>query len=205
MKTTIKELYEKKPCRESSVKFLNNIFDLNLSENDNIVKQFNSLTEEQKNKEITILDILNSNGVKDAYWALKTQDYKDYCLILADVAESVLYIFETNYPDDNRPHQAIKNIRMYKDDQISLRELQAAAVAAVAASAAASSAFSSSSFSSSFAAAASADSTASFSSSFAAAASAAASAASAADSTTSTEQWTKNEQIMRKYLEEVKK
>jgi len=35
------------------------------------------------NKEISILEILNHNGVKDAYWALRTQDYRDFCLILA--------------------------------------------------------------------------------------------------------------------------
>lgn len=133
MKTTIKELYKVRPCCESSAKFLNKTFNLNLAEDDNITSQFNSLTEEQKNKEITILDILNRNGVKDAYWALKTQDYKDYCLILADVAESVLYIFEAEYPSDNRPRKAIEAIRKYKNEEISLEELKAAAYAAYAA------------------------------------------------------------------------
>ena len=82
------------------------------------------------NTEVSILQILEINGVKDAFWALRTQKYKSYCLILADVAESVLHIFEKEYPNDNRPRRAIQAIRDYKAGKISKEELEDAAYAA---------------------------------------------------------------------------
>lgn len=38
---------------------------------------------------ITLLQILDSNGVNYAYWALRCWDYKEYCSLLAKVAEAV--------------------------------------------------------------------------------------------------------------------
>ena len=89
--------------------------------------------EKDMDKEVTILEILNHNGVKDAFWALRTQEYKDYCLILADVAESVLHIFEEKYPNDKRPRKAINAIRRWHSGEITGEELITAADAAYAA------------------------------------------------------------------------
>ena len=98
--------------------------------------------------EVPIMKILEINGVEDAFWALRTQKYEDYCLVLADVAESILHIFEEIHPDDNRPRLAIQAIREYKEGEISKEELEdiadeafAAAHAAVDARATAHSAF----------------------------------------------------------------
>jgi len=74
--------------------------------------------------EVSILQILESNGVQDAFWALKTQDYKDYCLILADIAESVLHIFESKCHGDGRVKKGIQAIRDYKEGRISKEELK---------------------------------------------------------------------------------
>ena len=82
---------------------------------------------------VSILEILNTNGVEDAFWALRTQKYEDYCLILADVAESVLHIYENKYPTDERPRLAIQGIRDYKAGLISIKELIKLAAAAYAA------------------------------------------------------------------------
>ena len=75
------------------------------------------------NTEVSILQILNSNGISCAIWALRTQKYKDYCLFLADVAESVLHIFENEYPDDKRPRKCIDGIRLWCDGKITDDEL----------------------------------------------------------------------------------
>ena len=76
---------------------------------------FNKLTSnigtDDLNTEVSILEVLNSNGIIDAVWILKTQKYKDVCLFNADVAESVLHIFEDEYPGDNGPRKAIEGIR----------------------------------------------------------------------------------------------
>ena len=148
--------------------------------------------------EVSILEILDCNGVKDAFWALRTQKYEDYCLILADVAESVLHIYENKYPTDERPRLAIQGIRDYKAGLISIKELIKLAAAAYAAADAANAVYD--------AAAAAADAANAY-----AAADAAADAADAVydaaatanannDDAAYAAQWKKNEEILRKHL-----
>ena len=119
MKTTFRKIESFSPCKVG----WNKLMELN--------------PEKDMDREITILEILNHNGVRDAFWALRTQDYKDYCLILADVAESVLHIFEEKYPKDKRPREAIDAIRLWADEKITNQELACSAAAAYAAAAAA--------------------------------------------------------------------
>lgn len=73
--------------------------------------------------EVTILQILEINGVEDAYWALRTQEYKDYCLILAHVAESVLHFYENEYTN-LAPRKAIEGIRLFQKGEITREELK---------------------------------------------------------------------------------
>ncbi len=86
---------------------------------------------------IDFMTILEAVGIVDAIWCLRTQDYKDYCLFLADVAESVLPIFEAEYPDDKRPRQAIDGIRAWHNGDIDREQLYILSDAAFAAAAAA--------------------------------------------------------------------
>lgn len=88
-------------------------------------------------KEINLMDILRSNGIRDAVWALRCFDYMDWCLFACEVAESVLPIFEKKYPKDDRPRKALQAIRDYKAGKITKQDLSAAYDAAYAASAAA--------------------------------------------------------------------
>lgn len=81
-------------------------------------------------KEIDLMDILKSNGIKDAVWALRCFEYRNYCLFLADIAESVLPIFEKKYPKDDRPGKAIQAIRDYKDGKITKQNLKEIAISA---------------------------------------------------------------------------
>lgn len=88
-----------------------------------------------------ITDILDSNGLDDAVWCLRCFEYKDYCLFLADVAESVLHIYEENNAS-KAPRDAINAIRDYHAGKISKGDLDAAVSAAYAVSDAAAAAVS---------------------------------------------------------------
>jgi hypothetical protein len=185
MKTTFREIKNFSPCKKGWIKLM----ELN-PEND-------------MDKEITILEILNHNGVKDAFWALRTQDYRDYCLILADIAESVLHIFEEKYPEDKRPREAIDAIRLWSDKKITNQKLacSAAAAAAAASNAAAYAADYNAAYNVAYAAAynaAYAAANAASNAAYAAAYDAVYDAAPAADAT----QWVKNEEILRKHLQQ---
>lgn len=72
---------------------------------------------------ITIMQILESNGIEDAVWALCCFDYKDYCLFLADVAESVLSFYEKDN-SNKAPRLAINGIRDFHAGKITKKELK---------------------------------------------------------------------------------
>ena len=79
-----------------------------------------------KDTEINILTILESNGLDDAVWALeatKEESDKTRCLIACDFAESVLHIFESKRPNDDRPRKAIEAARKFANGEISESEL----------------------------------------------------------------------------------
>ena len=113
MKTTFKKIKSFEPCREGWQKLI-------------AYYSPNSLDEE-----ISIREILISNGVKDAVWALcAVNDQDKVRLFRADVAESVLHIFEKECPEDDRPRKAIEAIRKFVQKEISKEELKSAAYAA---------------------------------------------------------------------------
>jgi hypothetical protein len=69
------------------------------------------------------MQILESNGIKDAVWVLRCFDYKNQCLFLADLAESVLHIYEAEN-DNQAPRLAINGIREYHAGKITEKELK---------------------------------------------------------------------------------
>ncbi len=83
---------------------------------------------ESDNEPLSFREILDHLGIEDALWCLRVLDYKDYCLFNADLAELVLPIFESKFPDDNRPRFAIESIRKYHYGDIDREALKAAAV-----------------------------------------------------------------------------
>ena len=85
-----------------------------------------------KDTPITLLQILNTNGLDDALWALRTcDDAEKFSRLLAcDYAEHVLHIFEDEYPDDDRPRKAIGISRRYAMGEATEEELAAARAAA---------------------------------------------------------------------------
>ena len=70
---------------------------------------------------ITFSTIIESNGLDDALWCLKTicpEHDKEVRLFAADCAESVLHIYEGAYPDDDRPRKAIEAARTLANSEI---------------------------------------------------------------------------------------
>jgi hypothetical protein len=110
MKTTYEKIKSFNPCSDGWRKLLEN-----------------TNPELDMAKEIDLMDILKSNGIKDAVWVLRCWDYTDWCLFICEVAESVLPIFEKKYPKDERPRKALQAIRDYKTGTISRQDLRVAA------------------------------------------------------------------------------
>ncbi len=73
--------------------------------------------------EFELIEVLNSNNIEDAVWCLKCFNYLDYCLFLADIAESVLHIYESKN-DSKAPRKAIQGTRDYKAGKITKEELK---------------------------------------------------------------------------------
>ena len=81
---------------------------------------------------IDLKDILEQLGVSDAIWSLRSIEGKDkeIRLFACDCAESVLHIFEEQYPNDNRPRNAIEVSRKFANGEATIEELDAAREAA---------------------------------------------------------------------------
>jgi len=88
---------------------------------------------------LDLLTILESNGVDDCLWAFQCTDDNEsiYRHMAADFAESVLHIYESDYPNDNRPRLAIQDARDFADGKIDDAACAAARDAASAAASAA--------------------------------------------------------------------
>lgn len=71
--------------------------------------------------------ILDSNGIRDAVWALQLFEYVDYCWFLADIAESVLPLFEKEHKNDDSIRKLIQLIRNYHAGEVLEAELEIAA------------------------------------------------------------------------------
>ena len=70
---------------------------------------------------INLLTILEHNGVNDCLWSLcATEENCDQIarLMAADFAESVLPLYESRYPNDNRPRDAIVAARQFARGEI---------------------------------------------------------------------------------------
>jgi len=83
---------------------------------------------------ITLLQILDINGLDDALWALRACDNveKFSRLLACDYAEHVLPIYEAVCPDDNRLRETIKVSRRYARGEATDAELSDAYIDAEA-------------------------------------------------------------------------
>ena len=116
--TTLNELKKHNPCAGGYKKLLKHIG-----------------ADYPADKPIDLRTILKSNGFDDTIWVLRAAmpvaDRDRIARLFAcDCAESVLHIYEEEYPDDNRPRNAIEVARRYALGQATEEELQAARNAA---------------------------------------------------------------------------
>ena len=123
MKTTLNEIFKHDPCGQGSKSEGWGLLLKNLGKS------------KPDDEPLDLMEILESNGVDDATWALRCFKYRDCCLFLADIAESVLPIFEKQHPDDNRPRLAIKGIRDFHEKKITKDELNSLRIAVYSAAA----------------------------------------------------------------------
>ena len=93
-----------------------------------------------KRKSISLKNLLDMDiSDADKVWAfsyLSFVDDRDKRLFACACAENVLHIYESRYPGDNRPGQAIEVARRYANGEATIEELRAAWAASAAASAA---------------------------------------------------------------------
>ena len=101
-----------------------------------LAKHLGGVEEYGAKKEINLLTILESNGFDDAVWCLRaTVQYSDVVkrLIACDFAETVLHIFESKRPGDDRPRKAIEAARGFAAGKVNMEDMQKARAAAAAA------------------------------------------------------------------------
>ena len=97
-----------------------------------------------KNTPIPLTEIVRSNGIADAFWVLDhgcpeieaSVKQRLAVTFACDVAERVLGLFESIYPDDDRPSKAIATARDWLACREGPEQEHAAALAADAADAA---------------------------------------------------------------------
>jgi len=195
MKTTFAKILEQSPCGQKK------------DSNEGWDKLISYWKPSDLSKQITIRQILESNGIKDAVWAMAAvDDQKKVMLFCADVAESVLHIFEKEHPNDDRARKCIDGVRRFAKDEITQSEFNEFKDAASSAAAASASSVSYSSFFAYLASSATSfvssayDSASAAAATSAASASAAYSAASAAYSAAYSDKWEEIEEILLKYI-----
>jgi hypothetical protein len=118
MKTTLNKIYSHNPCECGWKKLINY---LGKSDPDD--------------EPLKIKTILESNGIKDAIWALRAVDGHDreIRLFACWCACQSLDIFESQYFNDIRPRKAIETAACFSEGLCSIDELAAARAAAEAA------------------------------------------------------------------------
>jgi hypothetical protein len=74
------------------------------------------------NSEITLIEVLDRAGIYCAMKALMCWPYEDYCLLLANIAESVLHLSEEVNPDNKTPKLTIQAVRDWHAGKITSTE-----------------------------------------------------------------------------------
>ncbi len=129
MHTTLSKIREQLPCEDGYIKLCKNLGG---------VRKYGAETP------LKFSRIIESNGVEDAIWCLRTicpKHEKEVRLFAADAAESVLHLYEEKYPDEEGPRKATQAARDFAEGRITIEDLCTAYAAADAAYAAADAAY----------------------------------------------------------------
>ena len=111
--TTFKQLLDANPCRDRYQR---------------LARRLGGIKHYGKNTPISLLQILDSNGLDDALWAFRavsiTPEFDRFSrLLVCDLAEHVLPSYEAKYPGDTRPRHAIETARRYANGEATAAEL----------------------------------------------------------------------------------
>ncbi len=121
MHTTLSKIREQSPCEDGYIKLCKNLGG---------VRKYGAETP------LKFSRIIESNGVEDAIWCLRTicpKHEKEVRLFAADVAESVLHLYEEKYPGEDGPRKATQAARDFAEGRITIEDLCTAYAAAAAA------------------------------------------------------------------------
>ena len=97
--TTLKEIRKHNPCPEGWKTLLRGLGTTDLD------------------TKVTLLEILEINGVKDAFWALEIFKFKDYYMLIVNILKSIKHLMT-----DKRSIAVIKGIEDYYTGKISKKE-----------------------------------------------------------------------------------
>ena len=193
IKLTLSDIRKRRPCKDGWRKLL---------------KSLNKTKADET--EVTFSYIAENNDVFDALWCLRCIDTKKHrkeiSYLCADMAQSVLHIYEKEYPDDKRPRDCIQAVRDFADGKINKQELvekrkaYAAAAAAYAAAFFATSAAAFATYAAAVAADAAADATYAADAADVSDASASVAASAATAATARAAEHKKQIQLIKKYL-----
>ena len=117
--TTLNAIRERSPCEDGWEKLLKHLG-----------------KKKADDEPLAFSTILESNGLDDALWCLRSLPEKYHgriWLMACDFAERVLHIYEKRYSGDKRPRVAIETSRRYALGNATQEELAAARAAAGAA------------------------------------------------------------------------
>ena len=82
---------------------------------------------EADDEPLSFQTILESNGLDDAIWCLRTHsDDTKVRLFNCDIAGHVLHIYQAQFPNDDRPEKAIAASRAFARGEVDNNELSAA-------------------------------------------------------------------------------
>lgn len=123
--TTIEKVYSHRPCSDWFAELILNILWVSADPESPIKTQIELLTQEQRTVSITLLQILDSNGIHYALWVLRCWDYHEYCLLLADIIEP-----SGQYSDYPAVRNMATTIRRWHAGGITAADLEAMATRA---------------------------------------------------------------------------
>lgn len=107
MKLTLKNIKEHLPCEAGWKTICKNLKTTDLE------------------KEFTLIQALELNGLGDAVWALRTKYYKTYCLFLCDVARLTSHLYAKDNTDiSNVAIEIIESIPKYRAKKIPYKKLR---------------------------------------------------------------------------------
>jgi len=107
LKTTFAKIKSHRPCVSGWEKLL-----------------ANCNPERDMQKEISLMQIYESNGIANAIWALRCWDFRDYCLFAAEALERALPLYEDRFSAEPACREVIDAIRMYSNGQLDLQSAE---------------------------------------------------------------------------------